>query len=97
MKTSKDKNRFRSETICYRGLRECLTGQETVSILENNKAALEKNLFETEKLYENGLGDEESVEQLQITLACIESALKNSIRFEDITLQTLNLSNGTAN
>ncbi|MGB5357214.1 MAG: TolC family protein [Eudoraea sp.] len=68
-----------------------LLANETVSILENNKAALEKNLFETEKLYENGLGDEESVEQLQITLASIESALKNSIRFEDITLQTLNL------
>jgi len=64
---------------------------ETVAILENNKATLEKNLYETEKLFENGLGDEESVEQLQITLSSIVSALKNSIRFEDITLQMLNL------
>jgi outer membrane protein TolC len=68
-----------------------LLAQETVAILENNKATLEKNLFETEKLFENGLGDEESVEQLQITLSSIISALKNSIRFEDITLQMLNL------
>ncbi len=68
-----------------------LLANETVSILENNKAALEKNLYETEKLFENGLGDEESVEQLQITLASIENALKNAVRFEDITLQTLNL------
>ncbi len=71
-----------------------LLAKETVSILENNKATLEKNLFETEKLYENGLGDEESVEQLQITLSSISSALKNSIRFEDITLQMLNLMMG---
>lgn len=68
-----------------------LLARETVAILENNKATLEKNLFETEKLFENGLGDEESVEQLQITLSSIISALKNSIRFEDITLQMLNL------
>jgi outer membrane protein TolC len=68
-----------------------LLANETVAILENNKATLEKNLFETEKLFENGLGDEESVEQLQITLSSIISALKNSIRFEDITLQMLNL------
>jgi len=68
-----------------------LLAQETVAILENNKATLEKNLFETEKLFENGLGDEESVEQLQITLSSIISALKNSVRFEDITLQMLNL------
>ncbi|UCD59707.1 MAG: TolC family protein [Flavobacteriaceae bacterium] len=68
-----------------------LLAKETVAILVNNKSTLEKNLFETEKLFENGLGDEESVEQLQITLSSIESALKNSIRFEDITLQMLNL------
>ena len=68
-----------------------LLAKETVAILENNKATLEKNLFETEKLFENGLGDEESVEQLQITLSSIISALKNAIRFEDITLQMLNL------
>ena len=51
--------------------------KETVAILENNKATLEKNLFETEKLFENGLGDEESVEQLQITLSNVDNALKN--------------------
>ena len=68
-----------------------LLARETVDILENNKATLEKNLFETEKLFENGLGDEESVEQLQITLSSIINALKNAIRFENITLQMLNL------
>ncbi|WP_282159998.1 TolC family protein [Ulvibacterium marinum] len=68
-----------------------LLAQESVDISEKNKATLEKNLFETQKLFENGLGDEESVEQLEITLSSVENQLKNAIRFEKITLQMLNL------
>jgi outer membrane protein TolC len=68
-----------------------LLAQESVSILEKNKATLEKNLYETTKLFENGLGDEESVEQLQITLSSIENQLKNAERLEKITLQMLNV------
>ena len=71
-----------------------LLAEESVSILENNKSTLEKNLFETKKVYENGLGDEESVDQLQITLSSTESQLKNAKRLEVITLQMLNLMMG---
>ncbi len=71
-----------------------LLAQETAKIAARNKTTLEKNLYETEKLYENGLGDEESVEQLQITLASIDNVLKNAIRFESITLQMFNLALG---
>jgi len=73
-----------------------LLAQQSVEIFEKNKAALEKNLFETQKLYENGMGDEESVEQLQITLSSVENQLKNAIRLEGITLQMLNLVMGIA-
>lgn len=73
-----------------------LLAQESVSIFEKNKANLEKNLFETQKLYENGLGDEESVEQLQITLSSIENQLKNAVRLEEITLRMLNIVMGIA-
>jgi outer membrane protein TolC len=55
-----------------------LLAQESVSIFEKNKTNLEKNLFETTKIYENGLGDEESVEQLQITLSSVDNQLKNA-------------------
>lgn len=73
-----------------------LLAEESVEILEKNKATLEKNLFETTKIYENGLGDEESVDQLQITLSGIENQLKNAIRLKDITHQMLNLVMGIA-
>ena len=71
-----------------------LLAQESVLISENNKATLEKNLYETRRIYENGLGDEESVNQLQITLASVDSQLKNAKRLEKITLQMLNLTMG---
>lgn len=68
-----------------------LLAEESVVILNRNKTNLERNLLETQRLFENGLGEEESVEQLQITLSTIENQLKNSLRLKDITLQMLNL------
>lgn len=73
-----------------------LLAEESVAIYEKNKANLEKNLFETSKIYENGLGDEESVEQLQITLSSVDNQLKNANRLKSITLQMLNLVMGIA-
>ncbi|UII77412.1 TolC family protein [Flagellimonas sp. HMM57] len=71
-----------------------LLAQESVLISENNKTTLEKNLYETKRIFENGLGDEESVDQLQITLSSVENQLKNAKRLEKITLQMLNLMMG---
>ncbi len=68
-----------------------LLAQESVLISERNKATLEENLYETKRIYENGLGDEESVDQLQITLSTVDNQLKNARRMEEITLQMLNL------
>ncbi|MFD2100393.1 TolC family protein [Flagellimonas iocasae] len=68
-----------------------LLAQESVLISEKNKETLEKNLYETRRIYENGLGDEESVDQLQITLSSVDNQLKNAQRLEKITLQMLNL------
>ena len=68
-----------------------LLAQESVLISEKNKETLEKNLYETKRIYENGLGDEESVDQLQITLSSVDNQLKNAQRLEKITLQMLNL------
>ncbi|MBW8199144.1 TolC family protein [Flagellimonas abyssi] len=68
-----------------------LLARESVQISEKNKSTLEENLYETKRIYENGLGDEESVDQLQITLSTVDNQLKNARRMEKITLQMLNL------
>ena len=68
-----------------------LLAQESVNILQKNLDALQGNLYETQKLYDNGLAEEENVEQLQITFSTVESQLKNAVRLQKITHQMLNL------
>ncbi|MBT8235260.1 MAG: TolC family protein [Bacteroidia bacterium] len=90
-KNNKEKTDQEVKAAVVNAYGNVLLAQETVTIAQNNKNTLEKTLFETQKLFENGLGDEESVEQLQITLSSVESGLKNAQRLEGITLQILNL------
>jgi outer membrane protein TolC len=71
-----------------------LLAVESEQILIRNRDVLRKNLDETSKIYENGLTDEESVEQLQITLSGIESALKNATRLKKIAYQMFNITIG---
>ena len=71
-----------------------LLAEESVDILEKNKATLQKNLDETTKIYENGLEEEESVEQLQITLSSVASNLSNTIRLKKVAYQMLNITLG---
>ncbi len=71
-----------------------LLAQELVAIFEKNKTNLDQNLNETRKIYENGLGEEESVEQLEITLLDIETQLSNARRSQAIAKQMFNLALG---
>lgn len=71
-----------------------LLAEESVRILQRNLEVLQKNLIETTKIVENGLGEEESVEQLQITLAGIESNLNNVNRMKTLAYQMLNMTLG---
>lgn len=68
-----------------------LVSKESIRILENNKEVLEKNVNETQKIYDNGLAELESLEQLQITLQSIESSLNKAYRFNEITKKMLNV------
>jgi len=71
-----------------------LLSEELISIFEKNKITLEKNLFETRKIYENGLGEEESVEQLEITLLDVDTQLSNVKRSAKIARQMFNVALG---
>ena len=56
-----------------------LVAQESLNILNKNAAALKKNLNETQALLSNGFVEEESVEQLRLTL----SSLKIQINYAE--------------
>ena len=71
-----------------------LLAEESIAILEKNKATLSKTLSDTEETYKNGLIEEENVEQLQITLATINSNLNNTKRLLDVATKMLKYSLG---
>ncbi|EMY3557974.1 TolC family protein [Flavobacterium psychrophilum] len=68
-----------------------LLADESISIFEKNKVILEKTLSDTKQIFKNGLIEEENVEQLQITLASVNSALANVKRQKIIALNMLKL------
>jgi len=71
-----------------------LMAQEGVKIVQNNRDNLAQSVAETKAVLANGLVEEEQLEQLQITLANVESQLRNFTRLEKISLQLFNLSLG---
>tara|TARA_S200000501_G_scaffold314309_1_gene306181 strand:- start:13732 stop:15075 length:1344 start_codon:yes stop_codon:yes gene_type:complete len=68
-----------------------LLAQENVSILEKNKSQLDANLIELRALFENGFQEEESIEQLRLTLAEINTQLRYAQNLQTITLNMLKL------
>ena len=73
-----------------------LVAEKSIEILEGNLNILEKNLSDAKKIFENGLNEEEDVEQLQITFYIVESQLNRTRRLKDIGYKMLNLSLGNS-
>ncbi|WP_159021947.1 TolC family protein [Formosa sp. L2A11] len=71
-----------------------LLSEESLKILESNKEILESNLYEIQKTFENGLEEEESVEQIRITLSGLISDLNNVKRLNILSYQMLNITLG---
>ncbi|MDA0984228.1 MAG: TolC family protein [Bacteroidetes bacterium] len=65
--------------------------QENIKFLEKNRDNLIANLAEIQALFRNGFGEEESVEQLRLTLSGIETQLRYAQNTEKITLNMLKL------
>lgn len=71
-----------------------LLAEESIAILEKNKATLEKTLADTKATFKNGLIEEESVEQLQITLTSINSTLNYNKRLVEVAYKMLKINLG---
>lgn len=71
-----------------------LITEESLKILESNKAILESNLNEIQKTFENGLEEEESVEQIKITLSSLISNLNKTKRMNTLSYQMFNITLG---
>ncbi|RIA10898.1 outer membrane protein TolC [Flavobacteriaceae bacterium MAR_2010_72] len=71
-----------------------LLAEESVSILTRNIETLQKNLDDITVIYNNGFEEEESVEQLKITLSGVKSALNNTSRLKTLAYQMFNITLG---
>jgi outer membrane protein TolC len=71
-----------------------LLSEESISIIEKNIKTLEKNLDETNQIFQNGFIEEENVEQLKITLSSVKSQLSKTKNLKTIAYKMLNITLG---
>ena len=71
-----------------------LLAEESVDIIQSNVTNVQKNYNDTQKIFENGLTEQEDVEQLEITLLNLKNELARSKRMQGIAYDMLNLSMG---
>jgi outer membrane protein TolC len=71
-----------------------LLSEESIAILEKNIATLTRNLKELREIHANGFAEEESVEQLEITLSSVNSQLSRTTKLRTIAYKMLNIALG---
>src|SRR5690606_38896432 len=71
-----------------------LLAEESVRILKQNLETVKKNFSDTQKIFENGLAEEEDVERLEVTLLTLENNLNRSERMRNISYEMLDLALG---
>jgi outer membrane protein TolC len=90
-KQAKIKNNLELRRLVTDAYLSMLLAIEQTDVLSNNVANVEATLLETQKMVDNGLVEEELVEQLHITLTSLKSSLDYSQRMVPITKNMLNL------
>ncbi len=93
-KNAKEKTDLEVRKAVINAYGNVLLAKESLVILERNISVLEKNLNDITKIYENGLEEEESVEQLKITLSGVKSNLNNTKRLKELAYQMFNITIG---
>ncbi len=93
---AKEKTELATREAVINAYGNVLVTEKTIDILQKNRDVLKKNLNETEKIYENGLTEQENVEQLQITLGNVQNNLNNAKRMKFIAYKMLNIALGNS-
>ncbi|WP_111308447.1 TolC family protein [Confluentibacter sediminis] len=93
-KNAKEKTDLEVRKSIINAYGNVLLTNESENILQRNVDVLQSNLKDIKAIFENGLDEEESVEQLQITLSGVESNLNNTKRLKKIASQMLNIALG---
>ncbi|MEQ9262944.1 MAG: TolC family protein [Owenweeksia sp.] len=71
-----------------------LVSEETVDIIRENVASLEKNFKETKALYDNGFVEEQDVDQLELLVSNLTNNLNRAERQKALAIMMLNFNLG---
>jgi outer membrane protein TolC len=88
---AKEKTDNEIKTAVIASYNNALLVNESIAIMKKNMATLQKSLTETTKIYENGMTEEENVEQLQLTLNNLENNLRNLTQLKSVSNDYLKL------
>ena len=89
-----EKTTLETKKIIVNNYAAALLAGENVKLLNKNKKKLEENVSEIHQLFKNGFVEEESVEQIQLTLANINTQLKYAINLSKIIHEMLKFNLG---
>lgn len=88
-KNSETKTKNNIEVEIIKAYANALLVEENLKITQKNKEALINNLKETKQVFKNGMIEEESVEQMELTLASIENNLNRLEQLKKISYNVL--------
>ncbi len=91
---AKEKTKIGIKETVINAYGNVLLAKESIQILESNLKLMNKNIKDTQKIFENGFAEEQDVEQLQITKSSIESQLSNAKRMLIVAKNMLKLAMG---
>ena len=89
-----EKTTLETKKIIVNNYAAALLAGENVKLLNKNKKNLEENVSEIHQLFKNGFLEEESVEQIQLTLANINTQLKYAVNLSKIIHEMLKFNLG---
>ena len=93
-KNTKEKTTNEISKVVAYSYGNVVLAEANLEIVNSNIALLEKNVWELSKVYENGLIEEESLQQLQLTLSGLKSNQRYTKRLKNIAYQIFNNSLG---
>ena len=89
-----EKTKLETKKIIVKNYAAALLADENIKLLNKNKERLEENVSEIHQLFKNGFEEEESVEQIQLTLANINTQLKYAVNLSKIIHEMLKFNLG---
>ena len=89
-KNAKEKTEIELRKMVAYAYGNVLLAEENLKIVNSNTLLLENNLRDLTKVYENGLIEQESVQQLQLTLTSLKSNQSYIKRLKKIAYQMFN-------